>query len=473
MRRVSTAIASAAILASLFPAVVAAAPVLKFEDHRITVFCETELPDDGFVSGLLEVSDAFGPFAGAEIWMDGAVAFEDPPTLTGTSAIVGLDEGDPITMSADLAFADAEGSPEGSGHLAATVVRTGEVVVDEPTAPGNPNTHTRFEIQALEGSGAIELPDGSTIELECFGEIVDESIHETQPTAFTLNNAGVRLDCLWETEDGFAFLFAIDDIFGPFAEAGLESEAASLFQIEDAEGSISPSGASLDFLLLDAETETPVTGAADAEFTPSGEPVTSRFTSQHGKVRTTQQALSVDGTLAFSTGHTFPIDDAHCRADAFESHSIGTSPSGPKPGRAPANDTPDRAFPLEIGSVVNQQTTGTANEAEAGITTCPQGEDDAMGHTLWYAIEGTGDPITVDSTGSNFDTVLAAYVREGGELVEIACQDDVEPDPVGGSLQGQLTFDSEAGVTYLVQAGGFLGFFEEEAEAGRLRIRVR
>ena len=67
-------------------------------------------------------------------------------------------------------------------------------------------------------------------------------------------------------------------------------------------------------------------------------------------------------------------------------------------------------------------------------------------------LEGTGDPVTVDTAGSDFDTIVGVYVEEEGSLVPIGCVDDIEE-----SLQAAITVDTTVGVTYLVQAGGFGG----------------
>jgi len=63
-------------------------------------------------------------------------------------------------------------------------------------------------------------------------------------------------------------------------------------------------------------------------------------------------------------------------------------------------------------------------------------------------------------------------VREGDEFVEIACADDVFFQPIGGTFQGAITFDTEAGVTYWIEAGGFLDFRTGRTETGRLRLHV-
>jgi hypothetical protein len=95
-----------------------------------------------------------------------------------------------------------------------------------------------------------------------------------------------------------------------------------------------------------------------------------------------------------------------------------------------------------------------------------------IGKTLWYSFEGTGGPVTTDSAGSNFDTVIGVC---GAELNQIACVDDVVDEP-GFSLQAAATIDTAEGASYLVQVGGF-GFFEDPefpsmAEFGRVRLNV-
>jgi hypothetical protein len=97
------------------------------------------------------------------------------------------------------------------------------------------------------------------------------------------------------------------------------------------------------------------------------------------------------------------------------------------------------------------------------------------GRTLWYTVTGTGGDVRIDTAGSNFDTAVAVYVDDAGGLSEIACNDD-EPafEPVR-TLQGVVTFPTEAGVTYYVQVGGFDFSFEDPAsspEYGRLRLSV-
>ena len=59
-------------------------------------------------------------------------------------------------------------------------------------------------------------------------------------------------------------------------------------------------------------------------------------------------------------------------------------------------------------------------------------------------------------------------------MPERACVDDVEFDPVGVTYQAAITGDTEEGVTYYVQVGGYFFPFGDPttAEAGRIRISL-
>ena len=118
---------------------------------------------------------------------------------------------------------------------------------------------------------------------------------------------------------------------------------------------------------------------------------------------------------------------------------------------------------------------GATPEPEFPILTCPGGFSDNFGRTLWYTIEGTGGPVTIDTAGSGIDTLIGVFVTTDAGFEEIACDDDVEFEPVGATYQAALTIDTEVGVTYYVEVGGFFNFFQDatSAEAGRIRIRVR
>ena len=99
----------------------------------------------------------------------------------------------------------------------------------------------------------------------------------------------------------------------------------------------------------------------------------------------------------------------------------------------PANDGPDDAIALHVGSRLNTSNVGASPEPEIQLANCPEGFFDQFGNTLWYTIEGTGSPVTIDTAGSNFDTLIAVYEPSDPGYEEIACIDDVEFEPVGAT----------------------------------------
>jgi hypothetical protein len=72
--------------------------------------------------------------------------------------------------------------------------------------------------------------------------------------------------------------------------------------------------------------------------------------------------------------------------------------------------------------------------------------------SVWYQFTAPSDgTVSVDTQGSTFDTVLAAYTGGCAVPLEVAgaCNDDHK------SLQSRIVFDVTAGMTYLVQASAF------------------
>ena len=59
--------------------------------------------------------------------------------------------------------------------------------------------------------------------------------------------------------------------------------------------------------------------------------------------------------------------------------------------------------------------------------------------------------MTVDLTGSAYDTGLAVYSGDCAALTEVGCNDGLQ------GLQSAVTFAATAGTTYYIQVGGFNG----------------
>lgn len=475
MKRLFAIISCAAVLLALVPATASAARPTRYSDHSVSAFCEG--PVEGGVAAVdTFTSTAFGDGAEADIWLDPAVAFEDPPSISGSGATVDrVETATSIVLTTTFTAFDSDGDSLGDAVLTMTLAAAGDPEAFGPDA-GKSNHHstTHGISQPLEGSATLSLPGLDAEFPDCSGSVDDIDVFETNPHSSVFSNQGVVVDCFWMIdEDSFATFFAIDDDFGLSADASLTTPDVDLHVNGPITGSLTASAVSMSLPLVDSNTGDPSSATATATFTHIGSPHTSTIISQDARTKTTQQALAAHGSVAFGTGDSFEMDADHCRANAFSDHSQRNTPAGPKPGVAPANDLPEGAIHLTSRSKPNVLTGGTALDAEVPNLTCPAGTRDAMGHTVWYTVTGTGHPITIDTGGSDFDTVAAVFEPVADGINEIACDDDVDFVPIGTSYQAVVTFDSVAGVDYLVEVGGIVRFFDGDAESGRLRLTVR
>ena len=108
------------------------------------------------------------------------------------------------------------------------------------------------------------------------------------------------------------------------------------------------------------------------------------------------------------------------------------------------------SFPVTLAVADNSQATIQENEplTSLGPGTC--GTRKMVG-TTWYRILGNGGVISVNTTGSNYDTVIAAYVAPTPLLNDgLPCNDDA----AAGVLTSAISFQSTAGAAYLIQVGG-------------------
>jgi hypothetical protein len=176
----------------------------------------------------------------------------------------------------------------------------------------------------------------------------------------------------------------------------------------------------------------------------------------------------VDGGLTIDVGSlstTLPMDDSSCSASDVHVQEIIGKTSGPKL----KNDAPSGAIALEIGDTVEVKTGGTAFDAEEPCTIEFDGNVEPLpfAHTAWWTLTGTGVDVTIDTAGSDFDTIVAVYVLDGDTFAQVGCVDDIfDPETGEGSLQSKITIATIAGQTYYIQAGGF------GDSAGTLRLRL-
>src|SRR5579884_2240991 len=130
--------------------------------------------------------------------------------------------------------------------------------------------------------------------------------------------------------------------------------------------------------------------------------------------------------------------------------SGSSSSSRQAPAAPPSNDSFSAATVVTaLPTTFSASTAGATMESGEPSPACG-----SIGATLWYAYTPSATTrVTVDTSGSGFDTVVGVYTGNAvNALAPVACDDDV-----GGSLQASVTFTATAGTTYRVQVGGFAG----------------
>ncbi|MBY5161926.1 hypothetical protein [Salsipaludibacter albus] len=459
-------IALAALLALVvLPGVASAGPPTTTTSQGADIVCET---DTGFTAVFaFEESDATFLDLFAE-------TFGDDGYLTGFTDDVTFD-GTVLTADVDVfreSFDDGEFTFVGVASVDATLTPDGQPeTFSDRFREGNRWVRTEDVLQPATVAGWLVLDGELDIDLaDCDANLFTSTQYLTNPATQLLRFDERVVDC--GIEGGMGSVFAIDADFGTFLDVFVAGDDTARYGSSD-NLTWTDTDLSGSVELFDDETGEPAgTATVDAGLTSLGV-TTSDLVFQAGRSTQVDENFAVDGTVTID-GDTFELVD--CFAVDSSSRQRTTDANGPRPGGpAPANDTPDGA--ALVGSrPVNAQTRGAANapEAECTIEYEDEGgeflESVPFGKTVWYRFTGTGQPVTLDTAGRDFDTVLAVY---DADLSPLACADDVG-DEDGFTLQAATTIDTVAGVTYLVQVGGYGGFEDGEdvsvAEFGHLRL---
>lgn len=114
----------------------------------------------------------------------------------------------------------------------------------------------------------------------------------------------------------------------------------------------------------------------------------------------------------------------------------------------PHNDDFDQATQIASLPLSDSLSTSMATDASDD----PSASCAPRGKTVWYSLTTPANmTIEVNTFGSDFDTVLAAYVGTRGQLTQIGCNDDTS------SAQSQLFLEVSAGQTVFFMVGGYNG----------------
>jgi hypothetical protein len=147
---------------------------------------------------------------------------------------------------------------------------------------------------------------------------------------------------------------------------------------------------------------------------------------------------------------------------------------------APPNDNYQTPAALGMSTITDGTTVDATTQdglpeplTPASNLACPADPPDQMTNTVWFLVtppNGPGDPvaprISVSTTGSSTDTVMAVYNTDGtstpgngppnasvGTTNMFGCNDDAGPFSTGSRVE----FNAEAGFGYLIQVGTLTG----------------
>jgi hypothetical protein len=135
--------------------------------------------------------------------------------------------------------------------------------------------------------------------------------------------------------------------------------------------------------------------------------------------------------------------------------------SGPPPVGGTGDDCSSPRAIVSSPFIDTLDTTGATSSPNDPIS-CSGGSDT---HTVWYSITPAVNTVYgIETTMSDYNTVVSVYTGSCGSLLPVACSDDFG-NPPDKSNRSVLTFSATAGVPYLIVASG-------KGSGGTLKIRV-
>lgn len=441
-------------------------------DTFVEVYCESLVGSAGAATLFASSSAAFGGDAYTSFWAGASEPFGSAPDLDRdyeAPATVAYAGG---VMSATVPLLDDAFQAAGSATVSATLA------VGGPTEPfedefreGNRWYRQTGTITPMSVTGSLVFPGGATFDLTgCTGVEVSLTFFGTNPNAVVQRFQDRFAECALDFGggvEGFVFMHleGESDVFIDAALFRPDDTGVAMFGV----GTLTAGTVSASLDAFDIFTGDPLgTGSLEASITATGERFSYTLTAADGRSRIAADIYDVEGSITFPGLAPQSLSD--CIAADETIKSVFTNQQGPKPsGKTPKNDLPAGAIALSPGSRTSTSTRGASPAAELPFDCLG---DLPVGHTVWYRIVGTGGTVTVDTAGSDYDTVAAVYTSPSAgtyEPLADGCVDDVPLTPIGRTLQSAVSFATTAGTTYYVQIGGFPEF----VTYGNLRVAVR
>ena len=130
-------------------------------------------------------------------------------------------------------------------------------------------------------------------------------------------------------------------------------------------------------------------------------------------------------------------------------------------GSGPLNDTCANASQIAASPSTVQLDTSLATSSQEDPVTC---SGSANQGSVWYGFTpAINSTYTVDTLGSDFDTVLSVYSGQCGALTPVACNDNAAG--AAAPAPSLVTFTAQAGTTYLIEVSS-------KGVSGQLNLRI-
>lgn len=116
----------------------------------------------------------------------------------------------------------------------------------------------------------------------------------------------------------------------------------------------------------------------------------------------------------------------------------------------PQNDDFDQALAITTLPYTDNGSTIDATTAADDPALCA-GSGNARGATVWYRLVAPASGVLLVTTqGSSYDTMLAAFGGDRGNLTMLACNDDY-----GGTVQSRIYLNMDAGTIYYIEVADY------------------
>lgn len=448
----------------------------RVDEHRTFINC-FGLNADGVLASLsVDSTDRVGSSAGLQVVLDP----NDPtatPLVNGYTSVELSPDGTNLSGTMELVPGDFGVQSAGTASFSASFTPSGPTETHENFFNDSNVKHRSSETFGpldVSGSLSVVVPGRPSIVFsldECSGLVSDFSSFTNAPSSSVTWRSEQFLLCTYVTDELYVGLHAEAAAGLIGADMIVLTPSASFGNTSDNVVTLNRNEFATTFTLVEggAGLDSGLSGTADASAVLTAlETIEFQLRSEDGRRRVDVSVFSalgaIDIGLSDGTQITVPLNDETCHTNYLQSErDMESSPRGGN--RQPvANDTPTTAQPVERGEAANSHTGGAAFDGEAFASCVFDGPFLLnVSHSTWYSVIGDGQPLSVDTAGSDFDTVVAAYVTGAEGLTEVACNDESE---TATPHQASLAFATDPGVTYLIQVGGYID------QSGHLRLAV-